>query len=616
MDKPPIMTRPAPSPVGGRGPRKTVAPRPSPPPPLEGPFIQQRAPLHEDIQTYKPGWSIPKLRVEDIGRSSSNRGLQILPPRKKSSANPVANTDMLGQFDKFVANPSPMITEKRSSQLRQKLRHETKEKLADSKMEKEMDKMRNKFFGEISSELGFGYEQTSPDTNSKRPVAPQLSAIRLAPAETDSWSVISSKMTKSLKDWATDAQKAENREWVQSSASGNLLNKKTHRGTRTIRPRSKSKTRAALPAGTLREYLDMGTGRSARRVVNSEDKLAIISRGFRKTLEPIASRDIRSLIQTPPENVMEKLSLEHDSALERSPRSSHQPAKNTEVKTGGDAVSSSHATRKKTRVNNNAQSHEIPRGRSGSQNLAGLMNFQSLLEIQSANEGLPSSKERVAKQTKPDSQKRKSLPEMKQKLLLSGTEMHGTLQRSVKSIDQAAKIAQNLGNLMSKVAMQNAAKSNNDASLDQQKSLKSTSTMSSPAESQKSIDPELKDLLHRNPYAPLTEEIRRRADRLADVVEQAERNLKLHGAAFGITSSPKIRSHGNSPRKNDQKTTSTSMTTTSSGTDFGLQTESPRIIKGTIEPPGAEFEFVSDMSYTDQLMLKKLRGLKSSWGES
>lgn len=205
---------------------------------------------------------------------------------------------------------------------------------------------------------------------------------------------------------------------------------------------------------------------------------------------------------------------------------------------------------------------------------------------------------------------------MKQKLLLSGTEMHGTLQRSVKSIDQAAKIAQNLGNLMSKVAMQNAAKSNNDASLDQQKSLKSTSTMSSPAESQKSIDPELKDLLHRNPYAPLTEEIRRRADRLADVVEQAERNLKLHGAAFGITSSPKIRSHGNSPRKNDQKTTSTSMTTTSSGTDFGLQTESPRIIKGTIEPPGAEFEFVSDMSYTDQLMLKKLRGLKSSWGES
>jgi hypothetical protein len=221
--------------------------------------------------------------------------------------------------------------------------------------------------------------------------------------------------------------------------------------------------------------------------------------------------------------------------------------------------------------------------------------------------------------------------------------MHAELTRSVKSIDQAAKIAQNLGNLMSKVAMQNAKGNNNinDTSLGhkaQQLKLNSNSTSTTKSTTTKttdetSIDPELQHLLKlerkRNPYNPITEEIKKRADRLANVVEQAEKNLKLHSAAFGYNSVGELlqpKSHGNTPRgvnkiNPSEKTTSTgtgsgrvnsNTKTTTSGSDIGFQTDSMKFLQ--TEPK--DFEFVSDMSYTDQLMLKKLRNLKSTWGES
>jgi len=234
---------------------------------------------------------------------------------------------------------------------------------------------------------------------------------------------------------------------------------------------------------------------------------------------------------------------------------------------------------------------------------------------------------------------------------LTGTEVHGTLQRSVKSIDQAAKIAQNLGNLMSKVALQQNEKqqerfqNNNDTSLKQKSNLTSatnssmstfaTATASTSTSTSKgvgigtpsiSIDPGLKDLLDkdrkRNPYNPIADEIKKRADRLAEVVEQAEQNLKLHGAAFGLNSYPEEAEAGSSSGKNSSrisnvgKSKRTSVSTTSTGTDpgsgRGLQRESSRN-KISDETPSTEFEFLSDMSYTDQLMLKKLRALKSSW---
>lgn len=201
---------------------------------------------------------------------------------------------------------------------------------------------------------------------------------------------------------------------------------------------------------------------------------------------------------------------------------------------------------------------------------------------------------------------------------------------------------------MSKVALQQNGKQqerNNDTSLENKEWLKSnlTSTTNSNSTSMSTsvnvsasssvskgvgtqsfgIDPELKNLLDkdrkRNPYNPITDEIKKRADKLTEVVEKAEQNLKLHGAAFGFNSYPDSgRSGKNSPRNNDANKKKNPLTTfattgTDAGAEGGFETESLRKIID--KQPSSEFEFVSDMSYTDQLMLKKLRGLKSNWDD-
>lgn len=124
-------------------------------------------------------------------------------------------------------------------------------------------------------------------------------------------------MDKALKDWSTDAQKAENREWLRASGSGTGLKDKDREGKQQKRA-SRPKTQA--PSGSFKEYLQTGTGKSAKRIVNSEDKLAVISKRFQKSLEPISSMDVRNLIKTPPDDIFESLSTKYDQVLERTPR--------------------------------------------------------------------------------------------------------------------------------------------------------------------------------------------------------------------------------------------------------------------------------------------------------
>lgn len=207
---------------------------------------------------------------------------------------------------------------------------------------------------------------------------------------------------------------------------------------------------------------------------------------------------------------------------------------------------------------------------------------------------------------------------------LLGTEIHGELLRSVKSIDKAAKIAQNLGNLMSKVAMQQNGKLESKSSgVDSPLSFIDGHGRHGPiSTSTEAIDPELSQLLQqgrtRNPYNPISEEIKRRANRLSDVVEKAEMNLKLHGTLFGLNS-------GASPSQENRVQNQTTSTGTGTGTGTGrmdlnlsTQTQTPLAQSGrktNNDDGNQKFEFVSDMSFTDQLMLKKLRGLKSTWGK-
>jgi hypothetical protein len=196
---------------------------------------------------------------------------------------------------------------------------------------------------------------------------------------------------------------------------------------------------------------------------------------------------------------------------------------------------------------------------------------------------------------------------------ISGTEIHGQLQRSVKSIDQAAKIAQNLGNLMTKVAFEHRQNV--------------TPSLTSITKAEGDRDPLLlKDVWsvpekiesrNRNPYN-LTEEIKQRADRLSDVVKQAQSNLKLHSAVLGINVEPEtvpkksVKRDNYQPQNLGPRTRSTS-TSVASANELGTQTQMEKSNAQIATP--TKFEFVSDMSYADQLMLKKLRNLKTSWAD-
>src|ERR1700743_60586 len=120
MDMPPIMARTAPTPHGGRGPRKAVTA--SRPPIHGGSASPSQDGLIHNLPMYTPGWSIPKLRLEDMdGSLPSSRvasGAQL--PRMKTLSSTRTTKDMLSRFDEAVSvsNPNPKLTKVRSSQMR------------------------------------------------------------------------------------------------------------------------------------------------------------------------------------------------------------------------------------------------------------------------------------------------------------------------------------------------------------------------------------------------------------------------------------------------------------------------------------------------------------------
>lgn len=125
--------------------------------------------------------------------------------------------------------------------------------------------------------------------------------------------------------------------------------------------------------------------------------------------------------------------------------------------------------------------------------------------------------------------------------------MHGQLKESVKTIDHAAKMAEKLGSLMSRVAVQQNAKTSNESS---------TST---------------------------SEDVQKRASHLRRVADQAQRSLKLHTISCG----------------------------TSPGRENEIQTQTENLNNNKPTDSSA-FEFTPEMSYTDQLILKKLRKIHQS----
>jgi hypothetical protein len=214
---------------------------------------------------------------------------------------------------------------------------------------------------------------------------------------------------------------------------------------------------------------------------------------------------------------------------------------------------------------------------------------------------------------------------------ISSTEVQGRLKESTKSIDNAAKIAQTLGSLMSKVASQQNARGPSD----------------SPVESS-------------SPRRFIQiDEIQRRASHLKDVAAEAQRSLQMHSIACG-ESSPEptqrnladnsARAVGSGSWNKDiarannvpSSTRNNPALVASSGRQSSLFTGSSRprsprtkdmavgsnkaVICTQTEIVGDEekrnnlesqgnFEFVKDMSYTDQLILKKLRGMQYSWSD-
>jgi len=190
--------------------------------------------------------------------------------------------------------------------------------------------------------------------------------------------------------------------------------------------------------------------------------------------------------------------------------------------------------------------------------------------------------------------------------LIPSSQVVSSLTESTKNMDAAANIAQRLGALMSRVATQQAS------------SQKSPTPSNSPAPSPRSR------------FLPV-DELARRASILKGVAQEAHRSLQdieLHSVGVGgesparspgrILSSTWSKPAAATSGRNSKEKIHRSVRDTKSGqTERGMSTQTDKVVEQLTRSSSStgQFEFVKDMSYTDQLMLKKLRSLKASWTE-
>lgn len=182
---------------------------------------------------------------------------------------------------------------------------------------------------------------------------------------------------------------------------------------------------------TLKEFLQIGQSKTA-----SSEKLAILSRGFRNRLMA-STKDVRELIRTPPEVEVDALVPGNKEFPEKF-RSSGLIDLNTLLKMS----SSEHSS----------NTRSLPPRRRNSKAVGDIGEKQ--------NQGRGSgSLRKIQIEELPRSSKRTSDQREIQHPTPSPAQLHRSLNRSLRSIDQAAKVAKNLGELVSKVALQEGLES-------------------------------------------------------------------------------------------------------------------------------------------------------------